>query len=104
MLLLATPAHADPAADLAAARAAFAKIQATVTVEVNQLDAARRGLIWEQYYFALERLQRMDVHLQMMKKHKQDRGLQFGQAYAEFNRALGDLEDLMPSAGNSAAE
>jgi len=89
-------AHADSALQLAASKAAFEKVQAGLTIRVNRLDAELRAAIWTQYYLALERLEQMDVHQQMMSRHKIDRAAQFNQARAEFDRALDKLYRLLP--------
>ena len=90
--------HADRVTELAAAKAAFEKLQNGLSARVNKLDEPSRAAIWTQYYLALERLQRMDVHQQMMSRHKQDRAVQFEQARAEFNRAVDELRRLLPAA------
>ena len=70
-------AQADSAAELAAARGGFEKVRSGLTARVNRLDGELRAAIWTQYYLALERLQLMDVHQQMMSRHKKDRAAQF---------------------------
>ena len=89
-------AQADSAAEFAAAKATFEAVQAELNVGVNQLDSELRTAIWTQYYLALERLEQMDVHQQMMSRHKMDRAAQFNQARAEFDRALDKLYRLLP--------
>lgn len=89
-------AHADSAAELADAQAVFEKVQAGLTVKVNRLDGELRAAIWAQYYLALERLGQMDVHHQMMSRHKMDRNQQFSQARTEFDRAIDELNRLLP--------
>jgi len=95
--------HADSALELANAKAAFEKVQAGMSARVNRLDGELRTAIWTQYYLALERLQQMEVHQQMMSRHKQDRAARFGQALAEFNRAIDELRYLLPSMTDSSA-
>ncbi len=89
-------AHADPAAELALARADFETVQTGLSARVNRLDVELRTAIWTQYYYALERLQRMEVHQQMMVRHNEDRNAKFDEARAEFERAFGELERLLP--------
>ena len=88
--------HADSQADLATAKAAFEKVQTGISARVNRLDGDLRTAIWTQYYVALERLQQMEVHQQMMLRHQQDRAAQFDRARSEFYRAFDELGRLLP--------
>ena len=91
-------AQADPTAELALAKAEFEKVQKGLSARVNRLDGELRTAIWTQYYYALERLQRMEVHQQMMLRHDKDRHAQFDKARADFDRAFGELKRLLPPA------
>lgn len=98
-LLAAAGARADSGEELADAKQAFESVKIViVTVEVNRSGPARRESIWAQYYRAVEQLQRMDVHHQMMIVHNHDRDEQFAAAYAEFTVALRALDELLPVA------
>ncbi len=68
--------------------------------QINTLHQQQRVAIWTQYYLALEHLQRMDIHQQMMVQHKMDRGEQFREAHTEFTQALGELIELLPESAN----
>ena len=94
--LVAGLAQADPAAGLALAKVDFEKVQQGLSARVNRLDGELRTAIWTQYYYALERLRRMEVHQQMMLRHDKDRNVQFARAHAEFERAFGELKRLLP--------
>ena len=104
LLLLVTPVRADSSADLATAKTAFDQIQQTIIPRVGAIDPELRGAAWGQYYRALEQLQRMDVHYQMMTRHKQDRARQFGKAYVEFRSALDELDKILLPAVKTDSE
>ena len=95
LLLLASPAGADSGDDLSSARSDFDRVQVTIVVRVRAIDPQRRADAWAQYYLALEQLQRMDVHQQMMTRHNQDRRAEFSRAHAEFRGALEQLARIL---------
>ena len=99
LLFHGTPVLADTAADLAAAKASFDQVQQTIIARTKQIDPELRGAAWGQYYLALDQLQKMDIHQQMMSRHQQDRKDQFTRANETFHQALRDLEKLLASPG-----
>ncbi len=97
LLLLATPSQADPETDLAVAKKSFDRVQQTIIARTKAIDPELRGAAWGQYYLALDRLRRMDVHYQMMTRHQQDRSADFNKSLGEFRGALEQLEEILSS-------
>ena len=92
--------RADTGQDLANATDDFERAKVAMSNRVNTLHQEQRIAIWTQYYLALEHLQRMVIHHQMMVQHNEDRGEQFRKAYTEFTYALEELFEVLPDPGN----
>ena len=96
---LAGLVRADSGQDLVNATNAFEKVKATMSNRVNTLQQEQRAAIWTQYYLALDSLQQMVIHQQMMVQHNEERNEQFGKAHSEFTHALADLLELLADPG-----
>ena len=96
LLGAASQVKADTGQDLALANKAFESVKVTMSTQANSFPEEQRGAIWAQYYLALEHLERMNIHHQMMVQHNQDRSEQILKAYSEFAQALDKLLALLP--------